>query len=394
MTLLHLAWVCFVLALVPALMYLWNAFLFRRPRNREAASGLKMSVLIPARNEEASIAACVESVLASRGVELEAIVLDDHCDDRTAEIVRELEKRDPRVRLEVAPPLPEGWCGKQHACFVLSKLARHDILTFLDADVRLEPDALARMALFLEESQAALVSGFPRQATGTFLEKLLIPLINWLLLSFLPLWGMRHSRWAALGAGCGQWFMTIGEAYEKVGGHEAVKASMHDGLTLPRAYRRAGFHIDVCDATDLATCRMYRSASGVWNGLAKNAHEGMATPLALPSWTALLLCGQVLPFVLLAVWPQSMLLAAACLAYLPRLSCAVQFRQSWLGALLHPAGVALLVAIQWYAIWRLVIGRPIGWKGRTHSASPRPAVRGLSKVTRPAPRRSPGRLFP
>ena len=272
--------------------------------------------------------------------------------------------------------------------------ARFPVLTFLDADVRLEPDALARMALFLEESQAALVSGFPRQETGTFLEKLLIPLINWLLLSFLPLWGMRHSRWAAFGAGCGQWFMTIGAAYEKVGGHEAVKASMHDGLTLPRAYRRAGFRTDVCDAADLATCRMYRSASGVWNGLAKNAHEGMATPLALPSWTAILLCGQVLPFVLLAVWPQPMLLAAACLAYLPRLSCAVQFRQSWLGALLHPAGVALLVAIQWYAIWRLVIGRPIGWKGRTHSASSRTVIRGLSKVTRPAPRRSPGRLFP
>ena len=170
------------------------------------------------------------------------------------------------------------------------------MLTFLDADVRLEPDALARMALFLEQSGAALVSGFPRQETGTLLEKLLIPLINWLLLCFLPLWAMRRFRWSAFGAGCGQWFMTTRAAYEKVGGHAAVKSSLHDGLTLPRAYRRAGFITDICDATDLATCRMYRSARRVWFGLAKNAREGMAATGQIVFWTVVLLCGQVLPF--------------------------------------------------------------------------------------------------
>ncbi|MCI0705486.1 MAG: glycosyltransferase, partial [Planctomycetia bacterium] len=222
-----------------------------------------VSVLIPARNEELGIEACVRSVLASEHVELEVIVLDDHSTDRTAEIVRATAEEDARVRLQAAPPLPEGWCGKQHACYSLSKHARFDIFTFIDADVRLEPDALARMALFLKQSGSELVSGFPRQETGTLLEKLLIPLINWLLLCFLPLWAMRHFRWSAFGAGCGQWFMTTRVAYEKVGGHSAVKSSLHDGLTLPRAYRKAGFYTDVCDATNLATCRMYRSAREV-----------------------------------------------------------------------------------------------------------------------------------
>src|SRR5205823_7158925 len=123
-----------------------------------------------------SIAACVESVLASAGVEVEVVVLDDHSDDRTGDVVREIAAKDPRVRLETAPPLPAGWCGKQHACFALSKLARYPTLTFLDADVRLSPDALARMAAFLHQRKAGLVSGFPRQQTGTLLEKLVIPL--------------------------------------------------------------------------------------------------------------------------------------------------------------------------------------------------------------------------
>ncbi|WP_246524251.1 glycosyltransferase family 2 protein [Gemmata palustris] len=396
MTLLALTWVGLVCAAVPALLYLQNAFLFRAPPVIDNTVPLTpISILIPARNEELGIEACVRSVLASQYIELEVIVLDDASTDRTAEIVRAIATTDARVRVEAAPPLLDGWSGKQHACFVLSKLASFDTLTFLDADVRLSPDALARMSLFLRANGADLVSGFPKQETGTLLEKLLIPLINWLLLCFLPLWGMRHFRWPAFGAGCGQWFMTTRAAYEKVGGHAAVKTSFHDGLTLPRAYRKAGFWTDVCDATDLAACRMYRSASGVWFGLAKNAREGMAATGQIGFWTVVLLCGQVLPVLLLVLVVATAacdvefgydplgraierttrpfvltLLGAACLlSLLPRLHTAVRFRQSWLGWLIHPVAIVLLLAVQWYAVFRALAGKPVAWKGRTHPAN-------------------------
>jgi glycosyltransferase involved in cell wall biosynthesis len=378
-TLLVLAWVAFGCAAVPALLYFWNSLLFREPPEIDTAVSLSpVSVLIPARNEELGIEACIRSVLASRHVELEVIVLDDASTDRTAEIVRAIAAEDSRLRLETAPPLPEGWCGKQHACFALAKLARHDTLTFLDADVKFEPDALARMALFLRASGAELVSGFPRQLTGTFLEKLLIPLINWLLLCFLPLWGMRHFRWSAFGAGCGQWFMTTRAAYEKVGGHAAVKSSLHDGLTLPRAYRKAGFFTDICDATNLAACRMYRSARGVWFGLAKNAREGMAATGQIWFWTLVLLCGQVLPlplFIGMLFAPDDIrsdawvAFTALLLASAPRRAAADRFHQSDAGVFLHPVGVLLLLAVQWYAIGCALLSKPIGWKGRAHPTS-------------------------
>jgi glycosyltransferase involved in cell wall biosynthesis len=333
-------------------------------------------VLIPARNEESSIGPAVDSVLANVGVELEVIVLDDHSTDRTAEIVEALARRDSRVRLETAPPLPEGWCGKQHACFALSKLATSDTLTFLDADVRLAPDALARMVGFHRDSGADLVSGFPRQETGTLLEQLVIPLINWLLVAYLPMSRMRQSRQVGLGAGCGQWFLTSRSAYAKVGGHEAVKASLHDGIKLPRAYRAAGLHTDICDATDLATCRMYRSARQVWFGLAKNAREGLGAPGLIWLWTILLLGGHVLPFALLGFlgemseWQRGVTGFACVLSLLPRLDSSWRFRASWLGAVLHPVGVAALVAIQWYATVRVWVGKPVGWKGRAHPRLP------------------------
>lgn len=380
-----LAWACLVSAVVPAVLYIWNSILFREPPDLEESAstgrrgwlppptpppGPAVSVLIPARNEEAGVAACVESVLASEDVELEVIVLDDHSTDRTAEIVREIAAKDSRLRLEPAPPLPDGWCGKQHACFALSKLARHDVFVFLDADVRLDPDALARMVLFLRGSGSELVSGFPRQETGTLLEKLLIPLINWLLLCWLPMWAMRRFRSPGFGVGCGQLFVTTRAAYEKAGGHAAVRASLHDGLTLPRAYRRAGFSTDIFDATELATCRMYRSASGVWYGLAKNAREGMASTGQIGFWTVALLLGQVVPFTFFlegVLWDRDasrVLLYAAFVALMVRLVAAEQFRQSGLGAFLHPLGVVLLLAVQWYALARAVVGRPVGWKGR------------------------------
>jgi Glycosyl transferase family 2 len=377
------AWVCFGCAAVPALLYLWNSFLFREPPvlGGKSAPLPPVSVLIPARNEEQSIAACVEAVLASHNVELEVIVLDDHSTDRTAEVVREIASRDLRVRLESAPPLPVGWCGKQHACFVLSKLARHDIFAFLDADVRLKPDALSRMMIFLRQSRSDLVSGFPFQETGSFLEKLLIPLINWLLLCFLPLFFMRHFRFAGFGAGCGQLFMTTRSAYEKIGGHEAVKSSLHDGLMLPRAYRHGGLMTDLCDARSLATCRMYRSFRTVWFGLAKNAREGMAATGQIGFWTVVLLCGQVLPLFLLLLisfWLGSeawvIFGAAFLLGFATRSRLAMRFDQSALGALLHPLAILLLLMIQWYAIGRAICGKPIGWKGRE---KPVPASQGI-----------------
>jgi hypothetical protein len=362
-----------LLAALPAVMILVNLWLYR-PAPMPSEGVPAVSVLIPARNEEAAIAAAVESALASRWVNVEVIVLDDRSEDCTAAIVRVIGERDPRVRLLAAPDLPPGWCGKQHACHVLAGAARMPLLAFLDADVRLAPDGLARLAAFQEASDADLVSGVPHQETGTLFEKLLIPLIHFVLLGFLPLWRMRRTTSPAYAAGCGQLFLARRAAYEQAGGHAAIRATLHDGIELPRAFRAAGKKTDLCDATDLASCRMYRGAAQVWHGLAKNATEGLGAPGTIVPATVVLLGGQVLPFALLAgsAWLSPVEIALACLAaglaYLPRVLSALRFRQSALGAALHPLGVLLLVSIQWVALIRRLVGKPATWKGRSYRA--------------------------
>ncbi len=364
------------LASIPAIMALVNLTFYRPPRSVPGERS-PVSVLIPARDEEASIEACVEAALASEGVELEVVVLDDHSRDATPEIVRALAERDSRVRLISAPPLPAGWCGKQHACHRLSEAAAHPVLAFVDADVRLAPEGLKRLLGFLERSRAGLISGIPRQRTDTMMEKLVVPLIHFILLGFLPFAGMRWSRLPAFAAGCGQLFVAHRNAYKKAGGHASIRSSRHDGVTLPRAFRHVGEGTDLCDATGVAECRMYRSAGEVWRGFAKNADEGMATPAAIGPWTLLLGGGQVLPPVLLviallagssaaAVWAG----IACLLAWSTRALMSARFRQSWLGAALHPAGVAVVLAIQWFALFTALRGRQVEWKGRVSVNTP------------------------
>ena len=376
MSLWILAVVACVLAGIPALLFVRNIRAFTPPPWPLAnAAPPRVAVLIPARNEAGGIRPAVEAALASADVDVEVLVLDDHSEDATAAIVAELAARDARVGVLHAPPLPPGWSGKQHACAVLARHTTAPILVFVDADVRLAPHAIKRMAAFLDASGTALASGVPRQRTHTLGEQLVIPLIHFLLLGFLPFHRMRASGHPAYGSGCGQLFIARRDAYEAVGGHTAIRTSLHDGLQLPRAFRAAGYMTDLFDATPVATCRMYTRFSDVWNGLAKNATEGLAAPAALLPATVLLLGGQVLslvllPVVLLSQSSQPALVGLTVLgsiaAYAPRVLARRRFRQSWLSTLLHPCGIVVLVAIQWYACVRALMGRPATWKGRSY----------------------------
>jgi hypothetical protein len=354
--------IALLLAAIPFGLGLSNLLIYRKPA--PAAVPPPVSVLIPARNEEANIGPAVLAVLANTGIELEVLVLDDGSTDGTAAVLAGI--TDPRLRVLSGAPLPEGWCGKQFACATLAREARHEFLVFTDADVRLAPDAVLRMAGFMEQPKLGLASGFPRQITGSWAEQLLLPLIHFLLLGFLPIHQMRRSGAEALGAGCGQLFIVRRAAYDRAGGHGAIRGSLHDGLTLPRAFRRAGQMTGLFDATDLATCRMYASAAEVWSGLGKNATEGMAKAKALPIWTVILLGGQVLPPVLVAAAPSTPAILALVMSIGLRLVLASRFQQSLVSAWLHPLGVLGLLVVQWAALVRAWIGRPSVWRGRAY----------------------------
>lgn len=358
-------------ALISFGVYLANVRIYQPAQKFGEADTRSVSVLIPARDEEDKIERVLNSVLASTDVDLELIVLDDHSEDRTAAIVESVRQHDDRVRLVSGERLPAGWCGKQYACWQLAQAARHELMLFIDADVQLAPTAISLAANELIQRDVSLLSGVPRQITSGFSDGLLIPLIHFILLSYLPQWINRERNDPALAAGCGQFFLTTKRAYEQTGGHSVIKASMHDGLNLPKSYRQAGESTDLIDLTDLVSCRMYERSSDVWSGLAKNAVEGIAAPSRIVPFSALLLGGHVAPMILLgvgiatdAVVLTSIAAVALALSYVVRLNAVRRFRQPVWSALLHPLGVAAFVGLQWFALGRHLLGHRPTWRGR------------------------------
>jgi hypothetical protein len=371
-----LALVALPLAALPALLTAFNLRLFGRAPVATGKGLPSVSVLVPARDEAGVIGRLAAAVLASRGIDLELVILDDDSRDATAAIVADLAASDRRVRLVRGLPLPAGWCGKQHACWQLAAAARHDILLFLDADVTLAPDGVARAVAFLDKRGVDLASGFPRQETGCLLDWLLLPLIHFVLLGYLPLAIARSDNRPGLAAGCGQLFVTRKEAYRRSGGHAAIRASLHDGIKLPRAYRAAGLSTDLFDAGDIASCRMYATDRDVLRGLGKNATEGIAAPGSIVPFTLLLAGGSILPVIVVASglatgwrgWPWWAVVAslvAAALAWLPRALAVARFGQSISSALAHPVGVAVFLLIQWTALVRRLLGLRTSWRGRS-----------------------------
>jgi hypothetical protein len=352
------------LAALPAVLGAMNMRLMPRPREAEA-EGL-VSVLIPARDEAANIEACVRAALASRGVAVEVLVMDDGSTDGTADIVARLAAEDPRVRPLSAPLLPPDWTGKVHACARLAEAAGGDWLLFIDADVRLAPHAAAAMAAHAAAQRLAMVSGVPRQVIGSLGEALTVPAINFLLLGYLPGGGRAETVRADLAAACGQLVLCERRAYEAVGGHGAVRRVLHEGLALARRFRAEGHRTEVVDGAPLATCRMYHGFAECWSGFLKNAREGMATPIGLPVWTVLLAGAHLWPWALLPAW-QAVLAILLMLGL--RTAVTVRAREPWWTIPLHPLTMLVALAIQWWALARWAVGKPAGWKGRAYPAT-------------------------
>ena len=287
-----------LVAMVPALLFVRNLSLYR-PLPMSDRRRVKCSVLIPARNEANNIASAVRSVLPSDGVDLEVIVLDDNSTDQTAKIVREIAQTDARVRLETAAALPTGWCGKKFACHQLAWLARHPLLFFMDADVRVSRnDPLSRLAQFMEESKAALVSGVPLEETRGMMEKLVIPLTDFVLLAFLPLRRMRAFHRSAsprcLRTNCRRKKRTL---IKPRGGHAAIAGRLHDGVALAgrfRSWRLCHRFVRCHGYLSTAACIEHL---GRVDGSGKNAHEGLGSPRVIVPATLLLFGGRSCRFV-------------------------------------------------------------------------------------------------
>jgi hypothetical protein len=257
------------LSVVGALHAALNVALLRRPPADPPTVLRPVTVVVPARDEEEQIGGCLAALLDQRGVpDLRIVVVDDGSTDGTADAVSAV--ADPRVRLVRAPAPPPGWLGKPHACATGAAGADDGVLVFVDADVRLFPDAVAGAVAVLDERRLDLVSPWPRPVAHRPAERLVQPLAPWLWATTLPLRLAERSGRPSLAAANGQFLVLTARGYQGAGGHAAVRGEVLEDIALLRAVKRAGGRGVPIDGSRLAACRMYDGWPALRDGYAKS----------------------------------------------------------------------------------------------------------------------------
>lgn len=233
----------------------------------------KVSVLIPARNEERNIGNILNDLKSQPFRNMEVIVFDDQSADRTALVVKGFVKTDPRFSMIVSGHLPEGWLGKNHACHTLAKAATGDYLLFLDADVRISGNLIGDAISYAEEARSDLVSIFPMQRIISAGEWATVPNMNYILVSLLPLVLVRKTRFSSLAAANGQFMLFRKDAYKKYLPHEMLKNNKVEDILTARFFKKQGLAVSCLLGDERISCRMYTGFQDSLNGFSKNVAE-------------------------------------------------------------------------------------------------------------------------
>jgi len=330
-----------------------------------------ISAIVPARNEEAVIQSCIESLAAQPEI-AEIIAVNDQSTDRTLEILQELARAIPRMNLVEVPDLPSGWVGKNHAVFIGAQEAREEWLLFTDADAVLEAGAARKALEIAKEQEASLVSFSPEQVLEKWYEKALIPFVYVRLAQKFSFDQVNDSKSSAAAAN-GQFLMVRRDVYQAAGGHRAVHNQVLEDVALAKRVKSAGARIWFGYSDGAVRVRMYRSFRALWEGWRKNlfALVGGTTGAAFSEFESsfpwmivlVLLVGIKLP---IAMFAGVVLLLSRQLSYgmaLTRNQFPFKYIMYYLPA------VVLYAAVLWASHESYAKGR-VSWKGREYPVGP------------------------
>jgi glycosyltransferase involved in cell wall biosynthesis len=262
--------ILFAVNLLILALVVWNARSWPKPRLHKGVAAQSCSILIPARNEENNLAGCLESAMQQGSAVLEIIVCDDHSEDGTAQVVQQYQQREPRLKLIQAGELPPGWCGKNFACASLAAQAKGEWMLFVDADVRLSPQAAEIMLAEAQVRQCSFLSCWPGLILDSFWERALMPLLNFVVFTLFPAPFSLIRNDPSLGLAHGACILIKSDEYRASGGHQLVYNEIFEDTCLARVWRQSGRQGVCLDGQDLAEVRMYDSLDGIFRGFQKN----------------------------------------------------------------------------------------------------------------------------
>jgi chlorobactene glucosyltransferase len=333
-----------------------------------------ISVLIPARDEEENIEACVLSLSRQDYPNFEILVLDDNSVDNTSAIVSRMAAEDSRIRLIQGELLPEGWAGKPFACHQLAKEARGSWLLFVDADTTHASQMLRSVLNLAMKLKTSLLSGFPRQLADSLPQKIVMPVMYFIILGWLPVWWLHHHNRPSLAIGQFMFFST--EEYWRIGGHEAVKSRIVEDVWMGiEVGRHSGRHVAV-DLSPVVSCNMYKSIGQAWRGLGKSIYAVVdMAPLALVGLILAAYFFYLAPFYWLwrgFITEPSPLLMRGVVAFQVVVTLFMRwlvdnrFREPGISVLFHPLGLLFYLINVIHAGVKWLVGEGVTWKNRVY----------------------------
>lgn len=339
-----------LISLVVIIINFFTAPLLKNLTDDQQHTGKKISVLIPARNEEHNIGKCLAYVLNQDVNIYEIIVLDDQSSDNTKNIVSDIAAEHSNLKLVDGEPLPKNWIGKTWACEQLGRIAKGDLLLFIDADVEMKPRAVRSALHLLNKYEPVMLSCFPTQKLKYFGEWMIVPLMNWLLLSFLPLKSVYSSKNNSLAAANGQFILVDRKTYINMGSHERVSSQIVEDMELIRNYKSAGLKVMTVLGNNTVYCRMYNSFSDAFNGFSKNFFTGFR--ISATGFIILILVLFTIYFVpYIFVFMDVRFLWLVLIIILSRIVISVLSNQSvLLNLLLHPLQILIMLLTGIYSV--------------------------------------------
>jgi chlorobactene glucosyltransferase len=349
----------------------------RYPLNLVGSPGKSIplvSILVPARNEEDNIANCITSLLNQDYPNYEVLVLDDYSTDRTGQILAELAQLSRRLRVFQGQPLPDGWLGKNWACHQLSQAARGELLLFIDSDTVHQTDMLTCSVSAMLVEKVDMLTALPRQLVITWGERLIVPIVYFCVLAFLPLPLAYRLRLPIFSVAIGQFMLFRRSAYEKTGGYAAIRSHGTDDLALARSIKAHNLPWLLADGGELIATRMYRNFHQAYEGFSKNlfaVFDYRVLPFVFSwLWMGYIFFRPPVELVLTA-WlsPEQKTLMAICvLAILEALLLwsLVIWRFRYPGVLVFFYPVIVFLGV-WIALRSIMLGirGQATWKGRT-----------------------------
>ena len=283
---LYLAAFIFIFTMLQLMVTASNLIFKPNLHNLNLQGNPLISVLIPARNEADNIGILLNDLVIQPYANIEIIVFDDQSDDVTGEIVSHMAETDTRIKLVRSSGLPAGWLGKNFACHSLSRHAKGTYLLFLDADVRMSNDIIQSAVAYSQKHHLGLFSIFPKQIVITPGEKMTVPIMNYILLSLLPLPLVQWSSFRSLAAANGQFMLFNSIIYNRLKAHEHVKNCKVEDIEILRYFKTEGIPVACLTGDESIRCRMYSSFGEAVGGFSKNiiAFFGNSFLLALLFW--------------------------------------------------------------------------------------------------------------